>query len=430
MYGLELEDREIPKLAQDIHAFTLGKSNSGVNVHKLAKKLGGQSVRLFERLNSNIPESTSEDDEADRFPAVFDGDVARHMKSIEGIATDIACATSDSPIHNRKKDMRSKALWRLGSVGERVSGLRRQSTNICWLENRLEGEIESQALCSIPKDLDTRLYRDLWSSGIPIVLTSGTLSASSDFTRAKETLGLNHLQDYKLFSTTMPSPFDYKNNSMLYISQNTPFPDNKDKRYIAAIADEIERLVIASHGHAAVLFTSYNAMGQVHAILKKRGLPFPIFRLERGSTNAIDLFKKSDNGILLASGALWEGIDIPGDALSMLIIVKLPFAVPDPIGDYERSLYDDMATFKNRVIIPDMQVKLKQGDGRLIRSEHDTGVCAILDIRASESGAYRNCVLAALPERQVTSDYKAVSDFYSNKKSAAYFNVGEKGEHA
>jgi len=96
------------------------------------------------------------------------------------------------------------------------------------------------------------------------------LELEGDFTRAKETLGLNHLPDYKLYSTTKPSPFDFKNNAMIYISENVPFPDNKDKRYIKAVADEIERLVIASHGHVAVLFTSYNAMRQVHAILKKR----------------------------------------------------------------------------------------------------------------------------------------------------------------
>ena len=420
MYGIKLLDGEIPTLTRDIHAFTLDKSNSGVNVHKLAKKLEGQSGKLFQRLYGNIPESFLEDDEADRFPAVFDGDVTRHLKSIEGIAADTTSAAADSPIHKRKKDLRSKALWKLASVSERVAGLRKQSRNICWLENRLEGETEIQALCSIPKDLDIRLYHDLWSSGVPIVLTSGTLSASGDFTRAKETLGLNHLPDYKLFSTTMPSPFDFKNNAMLYISENTPFPDNKDKRYITAVADEIERLVTASHGHAAVLFTSYNA---IHAILKKRGLPFPLFRLERGSTSAIEQFKKSGNGILLASGALWEGIDIPGDTLSMLIIVKLPFAVPDPIGDYERELCGDMETYKARAVVPDMLVKLKQGFGRLIRKMGDTGVVAMLDSRVSTRGMYRSRVLSALPACPVTSSIKKVRDFFRAKKPAHYFTV-------
>jgi len=422
MYGTELNNNEIPKLAQDIHALVLGKSNSGINVHKLAKKLEGQSNRLFQRINDNIPESALGDDEADRFPVVFDKDVKRHLRNIEDIALETIRASVNSPIHKRKKDIRTKALWKLNSIVERVSELRKQSENIYWLENHLEGELESQSVCSIPKDLYMRLYRDLWNSGIPIILTSGTLSASGDFTRAKETLGLNHLLEHKLFSTTMPSPFDFKNNALIYMSENTPFPDSSDSSYITAIADEIERLVIASHGHAAVLFTSYNAMGQVHAILKKRGLPFPLFRLERGSTNAIEQFKKSGNGVLLASGALWEGIDIPGDALSMLIIVKLPFAVPDPTGAYEQELYGDFETYKTRAVIPDMLVKLKQGFGRLIRKMGDTGVVAILDSRVNSRGAYRNTALNALPKCRVTSCVVTVKKFIKDRKSIGYFS--------
>jgi len=423
MYGLELTDAELPALAQEIHAIVSsnnGKSNSGVNIHRLAKKMADQNGKLFNRLNDSIPKDDSDDD-AERFPAVVEGDVSRHLKSIAGIAIDLANVFADSRVPKPYEERRSKALWKLSVYGERVSELRKHSRLIHWFEKRTEGEKITDVLCAIPKDLDERLYNDLWCKGIPAILTSGTLSASGDFTRAKQTLGLDHLPQRTLFDTTMPSPFDYKNNTMLYISENVPFPDNKDKRYIAAVADEIERLVTASHGHAAVLFTSYNAMGQVHAILKNRNLPFPLFRLERGGVHAIERFKRSKNGILLASGALWEGIDIPGDTLSMLIIVKLPFAVPDPIGDYERELCGDMETYKARAVVPDMLVKLKQGHGRLIRSETDTGVVAILDSRANERGAYRRRVLAALPECKTTSDIEAVRDFFVDRKPAAYF---------
>ncbi|MCL2873968.1 MAG: ATP-dependent DNA helicase [Defluviitaleaceae bacterium] len=434
MYGLELTDAELSSLAQEIHAITLGKSNSGINVHRLAKKMTEQNGKLFNRLNDSIPKDDSDDD-AERFPAVVEGDVSRHLKSIAGITADLANVFADSRVPKPYEERKSKVLWRLGVYGERVSELRKHSRLIHWFEKRTEGEKITDVLCAIPKDLDERLYHDLWSKGIPVVLTSGTLSAgnhnhnhthehsitTADFTRAKQTLGLDHLPERTLFDTTMPSPFDYKRNTLLYISESVPFPDNKDKRYIAAVADEIERLVTASHGHVAVLFTSYNAMGQVHAILKNRNLSFPLFRLERGGVHAIERFKRSNNGILLASGALWEGIDIPGDTLSMLSIVKLPFAVPDPIGDYERELCGDMETYKARAIVPDMLVKLKQGHGRLIRSETDTGVVAILDSRANERGAYRQRVLAALPECKTTSDIEAVRDFFVDKKPAAYF---------
>lgn len=211
---------------------------------------------------------------------------------------------------------------------------------------------------------------------------------------------------------------------MLYISESMPFPDSKDRRYITAVADEVERLILASHGHAAVLFTSYNAMGQVHSLLKERNLPFPLFRLERGGMGAIGQFKRSGNGILFASGALWEGIDIPGDALSLLIIVKLPFAVPDLISDYEQTLYGDMDAYKRRVLVPEMLIKLKQGFGRLVRTETDTGAVAILDSRIRMGGHYRERVLRALPDCQVTSIIGDIISFIREKKSPDYFESG------
>jgi ATP-dependent DNA helicase DinG len=422
MYGLELTEDELPELAREIHTFTLGKSNGGVNVHRFAKRLEEQSRKLFRRLNDNLPES-GEDDDAERFPAVMDEDVARCLKNITGITADLAVAVADSRVNAFHRERQSKAVWRLNMINERITAFRRRSRLIHWLEKRVEGESGTDALYAIPKDLNEQLHRDLWSKGVPIILTSGTLSASGDFTRAKDTLGLSLMEPDKLFSASMPSPFDYKNNALLYISENTPFPDNKDKTYIAAIADEVERLVVASHGHAAVLFTSYNAMGQVYSILNRRGLPFPSFRLERGGVHAIERFKRSGNGILFASGALWEGIDIPGDTLSMLIIVKLPFAVPDPIGEYELSLYGgDMRKYKNAVIVPDCMIKSKQGFGRCFRVETDTGVIAFLDCRANERGAYRGRLLAALPACGVTSSVADVKNFFIANKPPAYFS--------
>ena len=191
--------------------------------------------------------------------------------------------------------------------------------------------------------------------------------------------------------------------------------------YIAAVADETEKLIRASHSHATVLFTSYKVMDMVWERLIRRGVPFPFFRLDKGGVKEIEKFKQSDGGVLFASGALWEGIDIPGDALSMLIIVKLPFQVPDPIGDYEQTLYANMFEYKSKLVVPEMLIKLKQGFGRLIRTEKDTGVVAILDSRANCYGAYRERVLTALPDCYVTADIKDIETFYKAVKTPDYF---------
>jgi ATP-dependent DNA helicase DinG len=118
---------------------------------------------------------------------------------------------------------------------------------------------------------------------------------------------------------------------------------------------------------------------------------------------------------------MWEGIDIPGDTLSMLIIAKLPFPAPDPINEYERTKYEDVIDFKRSFIIPEMLIKLKQGFGRLIRTVKDSGVVAILDSRINKRGSYRKKVLTSLPRCHVTDNIRIVERFYEHMKPAEYF---------
>lgn len=415
MYGVTLDESEFPRLAATIHSFTEGKSLSGVNIHRLAKKLEEQGKRLFGRLRNSLPRT--EDDEVERLPASLDADATRHLKTMAGIAADIIDALADSHVHARHRERKAQAMWELENLKSRALALRKHSDLVCWLE-QLEDDL---TLASIPKNLDERLYRDIWSKGLPVILTSGTLSAGGDFSRVKRSLGLSRMQESLITETSQPSPFDYHKNVMLYISDTVPFPEQQDKGYLLAVADEVQRLILASQGHAAVLFTSYNAMGQVFSILRGRKLPFPMFRMGKRDTSALDNFKQSGNGVLFASGSFWEGIDIPGDALSMLIIVKLPFAVPDPIGDYEKTLYPDMTAYKNQALVPDMLVKLKQGFGRLIRTESDSGVCAILDSRARNGAPYHKRVVATLPFCHTSSCINDVRQFMADRKPAAYF---------
>ena len=420
MYGLELSDGEIPQIAEAVHTFTDGKSADGVNIHRLAKKMDGQSSRLFKRLRENS--LSSEDyDESGHFPAIMDSETSRHLKNIAGIADDLIAALEDSHAQTRFRERKEQTAWALANIRSRAVALRKYENLICWLERPDDGEDGETLLRAIPKDLDARLYADVWSMGVPFILTSGTLSASGDFTRMKESMGIDKMSPLFVRETSLPSPFDYKNNTLLYLSKAVPFPDQQDKHYLSGVADEVERLIRASHGHAAVLFTSYGAMGLVYSMLRTRDLPYPLFRMGRRDTTALEQFKQSGNGILLASGALWEGVDVPGDSLSMLIIVKLSFAVPDPIGDYERSLFGTMEAYKSRALIPDMLMKLKQGFGRLIRTESDTGVCAILDCRANASGSYHRQVLNALPPCQVTSNILEIERFIQETKPPSYF---------
>ena len=161
------------------------------------------------------------------------------------------------------------------------------------------------------------------------------------------------------------------------------------------VANHIHSLICSTYGHTLVLFTSYTLMGSVYQILRD-SLPFPMVEVWRHSQEEILRFKTMENGVLFAAGSCWEGVDFPGDMVYSLIIVKLPFAVPDPISEAEKETYDSLETYIQSIIVPDMQKKLRQGFGRAIRTETDTCVVSILDIRAVKGGQVsRRCDVCA-----------------------------------
>lgn len=423
MYGIELDSRTIPKVSADIAIFTFEQGESVAATQKLAVLLEKQNRLLFHVLRDNIPQSELEE-ERERFTTEINLAATRYLKNIMNISYELKEQLSGKTVLVKYKARFHQVLWNLGSISSCASLFCDHSEFVYWLEMTKSGEIKTGEILhlkAIPKNLDEILYRGLWSMGVPIILTSGTLSASGSFEHIKRKTGLHKIPCNIMQETSKASPFNYMENTLLYISENTPFPDNNDESYIEAIATETERLIRATHGHAAVLFTSYKAMDIVFAKLAACGLPFPLFRLDRGGVHAIAQFRESKNGVLFTSGALWEGIDLPGDILSLLVIVRLPFAVPDPISEYEKSQYANIGEYKRQVLVPEMIVKLKQGFGRLIRTEGDTGVVALLDSRVNKSGAYREQVLDAIFETTVTSDIHDVEAFIRRKKDGAYF---------
>jgi len=420
MYGVELSSLSQPELKNNIFALNLKRGDAEKFARKAARKLSIESRRLFHRLIANTGGKDAVED-SNRLAAVINADAARHIRNIRDLSESLIDLLTVEPVAGNGGGRKAKIIWDLTQIRDQAAVLARHGDLICWLEAPGPGSESETLLCAIPKDLDKKLYDDLWSRGIPTILTSGTLSAAGDFSHSKRTLGLERINQSRLTETSKPSPFDYYENALLYLSETMPFPDQRSKEYIAAVADEIEKLVTASHGHAAVLFTSYKVMDLVWEQLAVLGIPFPLFRLDKGGHREIERFKQSGNGILFAAGALWEGIDIPGDALSLLIIVKLPFAVPDPIGAYEQTLYKDMDEYKACVVVPEMLIKLKQGFGRLIRTERDTGVVAILDSRVSVPGAYQDQVMETLPECYATDDVSMVEGFMRVKKPPGYF---------
>lgn len=276
----------------------------------------------------------------------------------------------------------------------------------------------SPSLCAASREMPEQLRRALWLKGIPAILTSGTLMAGGSFDRTRQLMGLS--ANKRLDDFIAVSPFNYRENCLLYIPDGLPRAQMGSEKEAKCLAEQICRLVEATHGHTLVLFTSYSLMGAVYNQVKDR-LSFPLMEVWRHSQEVIHQFKQAQNAVLFAAGSCWEGVDFPGHMVSSLIIVRLPFPVPDPLSEAEREQYPTLQDYIRAVIIPDMQVKLRQGFGRAIRTETDTCVVSILDYRAAPGERYHRAVLETLPPLRIARKIEDVEAFIRAKKGPDYF---------
>ena len=302
----------------------------------------------------------------------------------------------------------------LNRLGEAESLLRlfllQVPTRILYIDYDADGQ---PTFCAASSRVPQLLRSALWNTREPAILTSGTLAATGDFSHTEQLLGLAAYRPLRHFRAD--SPFDYKKKCLLYFP-----PCVKTRMDNRKMAEEIVRLVDACHGHALVLFTSYRQMAEVRALTDGQW-QYPTYQSWRNGGKIIQKFKQSGNGVLFAAGSCWEGIDFPGDMVSLLIIAKLPFPIPDPVSDYERKQYPNLRDYINAEVIPEMQKKLRQGFGRAIRTEQDSCVVAILDERAGIGGKYHDAALAALPTCPITEKIEDVQQFIREQKHPDYF---------
>lgn len=275
-------------------------------------------------------------------------------------------------------------------------------------------------LCAASREIPQLLREMLWDreQALSAILTSGTLKAGKGFARTLQITGLEGRTDVQ--SYVAESPFAYEENCLLYLPKTLRKCKRGSREEAEMVAGQIHSLICSTYGHTLVLFTSYTLMGSVYQILRD-GIPFPMVEVWRHSQEEILRFKTMENAVLFAAGSCWEGVDFPGDMVSSLIIVKLPFAVPDPISEAEKETYESLEDYIQAIIVPDMQKKLRQGFGRAIRTETDTCVVSILDFRAVKGGKYHEDVMCALPPCQMAEELREVQDFIRSRKGVEYY---------
>lgn len=289
---------------------------------------------------------------------------------------------------------------------------------ICvWVDQDENGLV---SLCCCPKNISGKLQKGVWDLESSHILTSGTMSDGSSFDFFKRENGLDRIRRDEIIEMSTPSPFDYKNNTRLFIPNDMPTPDNDSEEYINAVADKVVQLVNATNGHTAILFTSYKVLNAVYIKTKERLAKYDIICMTRSNKTAITDFKKSKNGVLFASGSMWEGVDCVGDCLSSVIIVRLPFPIRSAAMEEKKEACENVPKFIREYAVPEMLIKLRQGAGRLIRSETDTGLLSILDPRAN-TGSYAVKVAQALSKYPKVQSIEEAKEFMKSVKKPEYF---------
>jgi len=299
---------------------------------------------------------------------------------------------------------------------------------VSWVEFKGEGDPE---LHSAPIEVKELLSEYLFSSKVSAVLTSATLSANDSFDYFKDSIGIE-TEEKHVRCLRLESPFQYGENVLLGVAGDLPDPSKVSELvFVEETAQAIIKLVLASRGRTLVLFTSHAQLKQVYGIIKKplegKGITVYAHGLTGSRAQLLEQFRKNSPSVILGANSFWEGVDVVGEALSSVIIVKLPFwppSLPTVSARLDRLKQLNLDGF-SRYSLPQAIIRFKQGFGRLIRSNSDFGVVCILDKRIHEK-RYGKMFLRSLPKVPVVKGdtdqlVQSIQEWFEEKQSRKVF---------
>ncbi len=382
------------------------------NFEKLSAQLLGKSNELWETLMSMISDpfkgSKKILDRKIFIPNMLNEEIKNILKFLNDLKEEF----------NPFEDNEEKFIWELDNHINRFLEFHRIYENfiehdkneyVYWFEC-VPKNVGFDVIChNTPIHINDILEKNLFMVKESVILTSATLSTNKNFNYIKKEIGLSQARELIL-----NSPFDYKKQMLFYLP-NVPAP-KKDNMYLYEIKviEEIKKIISLSKGQTLILFTNYSFMRKVYDELKNVFTDLNVIKQgEEPNMQLIKKLKEDSKTILLGTYTFWEGVDIQGEALKCLIMVKLPFTPPDEPIIIAKSRYLK-SLGKNpflEIQLPYAIIKFKQGFGRLIRHKSDKGVFALLDFRIY-SKSYGKYFLNSLPDVNIVHKFEEVKSFY------------------
>jgi ATP-dependent DNA helicase DinG len=280
-----------------------------------------------------------------------------------------------------------------------------------WLERREQ----ALTLAASPVDVGQPLRERLFGTGRPVVLTSASLSTQAGFSFVRSRLGLSEPLDVPIDELAVASPLDHDRQALLYTPLDLPAVDADD--FVARAAERTLALRELVGGGTFVLCTSLRSMGRFAAELREALPGAPLVQGDAPKRTLLERFRDDGEAVLVATMSFWEGVDVPGRALQLVVLDRIPFAVPtDPVvkarcAAVERAGKSAFMHFS----LPQAAITLKQGYGRLLRTRSDHGAVALFDRRIRERG-YGRTLLDTLPPARRASALEDVKRFVSERR--------------
>lgn len=396
-FGISISTHQIDDLRRDTLATARRKDLLKTDLETILSALADQSDRFFLTFRQQEGRTGFNrhaeflQDYGDRYHGLLNALelLFTHLSLIKDAPEEIA------PLHRRAVELHDKLRQWMESGDRRF---------VYWVEKRGRGTF----LQATPIDVSGIVREKLFDQVNVAVLTSATLAVEQRFDFVKERLGLADAREL-----IVPSHFHYDEQALLYIPRN--LPDVRSPGYVDAAAREVLALLAHSRGRAFVLFTSYQQMRAVYERVEPE-LDYPTLLQGTMPQRALmQEFRSTPHCVLFATSAFWQGVDVQGDALSCVIIDKLPFAVPsDPVVDARiHAIRERGGNPFNEYQVPQAAIALKQGFGRLIRSKNDRGVLALLDNRIIRQ-RYGRIFFESLPPYRLTHDAGDVEAFFDH----------------